>query len=464
MKKVWALFVISLAFPFANAQQGSPLLTHYTESRNIENQSWAICQDENRVMYFANRKGVLVFDGVDWTTLKLPTIPYAMQINPYDGRIYIGGENKFGYIGKDKSGSYRFISLSGDSSTTGTITRIIFDGLAAWFYSEQSINRFNLQTNKLDLRLDSKPDYPFSGLFVTPENTFINVFNLGLHRLENDTLFPIVTGYLTEKTEILFSLPYNSRLVLVGLSNSTLQLFDGIKYYDYLIKDEGYLKENILSEGIALGDSAYAFSTLEGGAIVVEKSQRKVLFTINNQNELPDDEVFALGSDNTGGLWLSHQYGLTRADLKLPVANYRIFPGLIGNLSSALRYNNELYVATSEGVFFLSEVRSYDEKEILVKTRQKETPPPENIPEAAPQDVRNTRKNIFTRIFGRRTDHVKVVTDTKPSPRKMIKYTSRKDSTLKAINYLYRKVEGLNEKCRQLVSTPYGILAATNKG
>ena len=464
MKKVRALFFISLVFPFANAQQGSPLLTHYTESRNIENQSWAICQDENQVMYFANRKGVLVFDGVDWTTLKLPTIPYAMQKNPYDGRIYIGGENKFGYIGKDKSGSFRFVSLSDDSTATGTITRIVFDGLATWFCSEESIIRFNLQTNEVDLRLDSKSGFPFSGLFVAPGNTFINVFNLGLHRLESDTLFPLVTGYLTEKAEILFSLPYNSRLVLLGLSNSTLHLFDGIKYYDYLIKDQGYLEENILSEGIALGDSAYAFSTLEGGAIVVEKSGRKILFTINNQNELPDDEVFALGSDNTGGLWLSHQYGLTRADLKLPVANYRIFPGLIGNLSSALRYNNELYVATSEGVFFLSEIRSYDEKEILVKTKQEETPPPDNIPEEAPRDVRNTRKNIFTRIFGRKTDHVKVVTIEKPSPRQIIKYTSRKVSTLKAVNYLYRKVEGLNEKCRQLVSTPRGILAATNKG
>lgn len=465
MKKVRVLFLLSLVFQFVSAQRGSPLLTHYTESRNIENQSWAICQDDDRVMHFANRKGILVFDGVDWTTLKLPTIPYSMQKNPYDGRIYIGGDNKFGYIGKDESGSFRFISLSGDSALTGTITRIIFDGLSAWFYSEQSINRFNLQTNRVDLSLNSKPGYPFSGMFVTPENTYINVFDKGLYRLESDTLFPIVTGYLTEKTEILFSLPYNSKLVLLGLGNSSLSLFDGIKYYDYKVKDEGYIEENILSEGIALGDSAYAFSTLEGGAIVVGKSGRKVLFTINNQNDLPDDEVFALGSDNTGGLWLSHQYGLTRADLKLPVANYKIFPGLIGNLSSALKYNNELYVATSEGVFFLSELRSYDEKEILVKTKQYETPVSANATEHIQHEAGNTRKNIFTRIFGRKADPSETVPVVKPpQPVQKIKYTSKKVSTLKAISYLYRKVEGLNDKCRQLVSTPYGILAATNKG
>ena len=67
-----------------------------------------------------------------------------------------------------------------------------------------------------------------------------------------------------------------------------------------------------------------------------------------------------LGVDNNHGLWLSHQYGLTRADLSLPVANFSIYPGLKGNLISSLWHNNELYVATSEGVYYLKEVKKYD--------------------------------------------------------------------------------------------------------
>jgi len=49
---VSVIFILASAF----AQRGSPLLTHYTESRDIENQNWAICQDEYEVMLFANRK------------------------------------------------------------------------------------------------------------------------------------------------------------------------------------------------------------------------------------------------------------------------------------------------------------------------------------------------------------------------------------------------------------------------
>jgi len=486
MKKFVLLYFILLLVPVAIAQQGSPLLTHYFQSRDVENQNWAICQDENQVMLFANRKGVSTFDGQDWLTIKTPMIPYTMQKNPADGKIYIGGDNNFGYIEKDQLGFYKFISLSGDSVRPGVITRIIFDGLDVWLYSEQSVSRYNLETRKLEFRLEAIPFYPFSGMLVTPENTFINVLNKGLHRLQSDTLFPIVSGYLTEKTDVLFSLPYSTALVLVGFGDGSLSLFDGMKYISYEIRDEGYLKGNLLSEGIALGDTAYAFSTLEGGAVVVDKSSRNLLFTINNQNELPDDEVFAIGSDNSGGLWLSHQYGLTRADLNLPVRNYGIFQGLKGNLSSAFKYKNELYVATSEGVFYLSEVKNYDEKEILVRRVQAYVPEsltaslPPPVPAPGPvgtvpeQDQRNNRKNILNRILGRKPDQQKTepavikppVQDPAPVllPKPIVKYSRRKISTLKSINYLYKKVEGLNEKCRQLVTTPYGILAATNRG
>jgi len=211
-------------------------------------------------MLFAYRRGILTFDGKDWTTVRIPVIPYAMQKNPADGKIYIGGDNNYGYLEKDMAGSYDYVSLSGDSSGTGVITKIVFSDSLVWFYSEQTTSRYNLKTGSLELQLNSVQYYPYTGMFATPKNTFINVMEKGLFRLESDTLFPIVTGYLTKDIDILFSLPYNQSMVLVGLSNGNLSLFDGIKYYDYQIKDDGYLKSNILSEGITLSDTAYAFS------------------------------------------------------------------------------------------------------------------------------------------------------------------------------------------------------------
>ncbi|HOO98798.1 MAG TPA: SpoIIE family protein phosphatase [Bacteroidales bacterium] len=486
MKKM--LLAISVLFTAAHlgAQDGVPILTDFSQSRNIENQNWALCQDENQIMLFANRKGILTFDGEEWLNIRMPVVPYSLQKNPVDKRIYLGGDNHFGYITRSESESWRYISLSDNTAGTGVITKIVFGTSSVWFYSEQTIIQYDTETDTTRLRLDARAGFPFTGLIVMPENTYVNVSGKGLHRIDSDTLFPIVTGYLTENTSILFSLPYNKDLMLVGLGNGTLSLFDGMKYYDYPLKDDGYLKQNILSEGISLADTAYAFSTLEGGAVIVRKNTGEIIFTINNQNGLPDDEILAIGSDNSGGLWLSHQYGLTRADLSIPVRSFCIYPGLLGNLTSALMYDNELYVATSEGVFYLSEVRSYDRIEVLVRDdassrndqqfelKQEEiqeliTPDPD-------QGKQDARRNIFSRIFGKRADEE---ADDEPdhvnpeegressvyvSASTTGSYTTKTVDRLREINHIYKKVEGLNEKCRQLVPIPGGMLAATNKG
>lgn len=82
-----------IIFDSLAAQEGAPLLIHFKESREIENQNWAICQDVNHVMIFANRKGILTFDGQEWLSVRIPTMPFAMKADPADGKIYIGGDS-----------------------------------------------------------------------------------------------------------------------------------------------------------------------------------------------------------------------------------------------------------------------------------------------------------------------------------------------------------------------------------
>lgn len=479
-RRIFPFAALLIVFQFVAGQNGAPLLSHYKESRDIENQSWAICQDENNVMLFANRRGILTFDGQGWNLIKMPAVPYSLKYNSVNRRVYTGCDNNYGYLEKDEKGFYSYKSLSGDSAGIGLITKIIFTDSTIYFYGELSISRHNFKTGQLEKRFVSKVNEPFTGMFITPKNTFINVMSKGLFRLEADTLFPIVTGYLFANEEVLFSLPYDKNMVLLGRSKESLSLFDGIKLYDYQIKDDGYLRQNILSEGISVSDSLYAFSTLDGGAIVVEKKRGKLLYIINYQNGLPDDEIFAMGSDNTNGLWLSHQYGLTRADLLLTIGNFSMYPGIKGNLTTSIWYNNELFVATSEGVFYLTEVKNYTEVEVLIKNEQIKTGfnVPLNIssPIQQPHEAQKAKKGLLSRIFGKKTN-VTVVEAPKtptakkggtvqPTPGKIAEsqFVKERVRKLKSINYIFKKVEGLNEKCKQLVLTPSGLLASTNKG
>jgi serine phosphatase RsbU (regulator of sigma subunit) len=468
MKKIFALISLLILYLPLKAQDGARLLTNYKESTEIENQNWAICQDDNNVMLFANRRGILSYDGQSWNYISMPTMPYSLKYDPDKKRVFVGGDNNYGYMARDEKGIYKYFSISGDSSSVGLISKIIYTDTTVYFYGDQCISRHNIRTGNLERRFRPKDRESFTGMFITPKSTYINVITHGLFKLEHDSLFPVITDSLSLYDEILFSLPYDSLNVLLGRNNGELSLFDGSQYTGYQIQDEGYLRQNILSEGLSISDSLYAFSTLEGGVLVVEKRSGKIKYTINYINGLPDDEIFALGADNNHGLWLSHQYGLTRADMQLPIDNFSIYPGLKGNLITSLWHNNELYIATSEGVFYLKEIKNYAEVEILVKQEKLAGPP---AVESPGKEEARTRKGFLALILGKKSSSKTTVDVVEqpviispkirmPEPKRFKKVAGR----LKSINYVYRKIEGLNEKCKQLVSAGDEILASTNKG
>lgn len=468
------VFILSSSYLFS--QEGTPFITHFKECKEIETQNWAISQDEQNIMLLANRKGILTFDGQNWNIHKLSFIPFTINKSPFDQRVYVGANNNYGYLSKDSKGFIQYTSLSSDTANLGIISKIIFTDSSIFFYGEKTITRHSVNNPKNIKQWKAKEGKLFTGMFTTHKNTFFNVSGEGLYRIESDTLFPIVTGYYTKNSEILFSLPYNKSKVLVATDKSELYTFDGIKYYNYNINDEGYLKESILADGQLISDTLYAFGTLYGGVEIVNKETGKIVYTVNYQNGLPDDEIYALGLDNNNGLWVSHEFGVSRVDFELPIRNYSTYPGLKGNLISSVWHNNELYVATNEGVYFLSEVKDYNEVNVWVKTSprvQKTRPSATNQSsqdeENDDQETKRSTRKFFSRFFNKKQEAntadekqntTKATVKTIQEPR----YIKRTVSKLKSINYIFKKIEGLNDKCTQLVSTNHGILVASNNG
>ncbi|RYY61161.1 MAG: hypothetical protein EOO05_07395, partial [Chitinophagaceae bacterium] len=77
-------------------------------------QNWAIRQDVEGRLYFANNEGLLTFDGTYWKLYPLPnkTIMRGIEFGA-DKRLYVGGQDEFGYFAPDKNGILRFTSLVG---------------------------------------------------------------------------------------------------------------------------------------------------------------------------------------------------------------------------------------------------------------------------------------------------------------------------------------------------------------
>ena len=83
------------------AGSNSKFLTVKNFSKNTylaANQNWSVNASPNGYMYFANHKGLLEFDGVNWQIFSLPheTILRAVYVDS-DSLIYTAGYREMGY-------------------------------------------------------------------------------------------------------------------------------------------------------------------------------------------------------------------------------------------------------------------------------------------------------------------------------------------------------------------------------
>jgi serine phosphatase RsbU (regulator of sigma subunit) len=105
------------------------------------------------------------------------------------------------------------------------------------------------------------------------------------------------------------------------------------------------------------------------------------------------------------------------------------------------------------------------------------------VPEKEETKESGSAKGLFSRLFNRKSEveqeetpietkdqtqkseqEKAAVETSQPEPIRTERYVKRKVSTLKSIDHIFRKVEGLNARCNQVVSTDNGLLVATTAG
>ncbi len=105
------IFAFCLTTGTSQEQLGRPLITNYKyQNYGAAPVNWWATEDENGVMYFANNRGVLQFDGVNWNLVDTDALTRSMAQDE-DGVIHVGGQGDFGYLAPTETGEMEYVSL-----------------------------------------------------------------------------------------------------------------------------------------------------------------------------------------------------------------------------------------------------------------------------------------------------------------------------------------------------------------
>jgi len=546
-----ALISLLLLFVFVitvNAQQGIPFITEIEFNRQFnDSRISSMVQHSEEPMFYATARGILKFDGATWDRINTTSPALQLHRHVISNRIFVGLKQGAAEILKTDSGTYEIQPISALNSDN-SVVQILSTNNEVFFIGETELFRY-APLLKEDADHFEYSDRLINGAFLYNTDLYLFLYQEGLFKWEDGHLEEVGKHQNIAEDQVLFSFE-TSEGTFIGLENDALYRFSDGKLVPVEKELRNFLSENILSDGLIINDSLMAFSTLAGGAVVVSIADQSIRFRFDYTTGINDNEIFCLGTDKDQGLWLAYESGLSRIDLMQPIKSLGGYPGLDGNLTSAIMLDGKLHVATGNGVFVLKEAKNkaeiqqivaqikHKKREAIRNTESNYVPPiparitPENRevanllqrykedPEAVKleltkKELRELKKkirqqkreerndgspdNLFEYIFQGNENKEKNTEEKKPSGPNAMKELTAEPKTgapgsgmrtppgggaglqdkqensqdsqqvqakpkREKKSYLYKKINGLDVKCRQLITWNNQLFAATNNG
>jgi serine phosphatase RsbU (regulator of sigma subunit) len=369
-------------------KDGLPFIETFTDKNYGDaGQIWAMTQDSRGIMYFGCNYGLKTYDGKTWKSYSNPnTTIYRSLASDNIGNVYYGAEGDFGIIIPDSIGGIEFYSLylnfypndlQIDFSSIWKIyvlgNKVFFQSAEKIFYTDIPI-KIDKSKKLLNKIKELKPDKsPFHLSFVVNNKLYVREWEKGLSVFENDKLVLVPQGEQFALTKIYSMLPYDDKRILIATWEAGLFLFDPSKKDNaitpFVTENDQLIKGIMIYTGNKFGNDIFLYGTINSGIIAINKAG-KIVMHLDVTTGLPNQMVLSSyynNSLNNGVLWFFYDdFGIYKANLAGPFFQWDKFTGIAGTASDIIRFNNELYLSASNGLYMLRRDESNSFKFVLV--------------------------------------------------------------------------------------------------
>jgi len=453
LKALPVVVLLALGIPSV-AQTGNYFLSHYTPSdERIDYLTFGMAQDDKGILYFANKSGVLEFDGRNWSLISTPGPVYT--VSAQDGEVFVGGFGGFGKLVWGPDGEQAYQSLSHDQPDATQIISSLRVKDVIYFLNEQAIYIYSPEAGRPDsvIKITSGQS-TLTGLYDVAGSIYIGTEKDGLLKMDGGKLVKSNFG-LPEKLKFLFcSTLKMSKSILVGTDSNRLFIYDKVGLKEIPVKDRSFLEHNVTVGGTWVSENLIAVGTLRGGVIFIDPQTGITKEIINYYTGLPDNEVYAILCDRNQGVWIAHHYGFTRIAPYLPFRSYNHYPGLEGSLLCAHSFGGQLYVGTTLGLYTLVKEELYEDEPVLTPLQEQALTAQEESLKSKKGPISSPKKQKKPPVKPGKAAKVKpkprVVEPPKPVTRRV----------LKSVQYAFKKVGGTDGKVSLLIEANGKLLAA----
>lgn len=452
-------------------------MTHHAPKHSeIDNVNFEITADQNGIICIANRFGVMKYDGHEWNFYRTNSSALSLAVSE-DNTIYVGCLGGFGKLDFAEN-SYKYVPIVDSDSLSDHFLQTFATKDQIYFLSDKNLYQFTPETEEVQKLISGE----FLNGYIKDETLYINTYEEKvitaksgqIDSLSNpDKLWGVVLTSPDGKSELSVDL------------EGGLFVRDGDKLKPHHHYDRLKEAEAVITDMKWVNDSLVACSTLESGVFFLHVSDSSYFEVTDYHSGLPDNEIHDLYADKNHGVWVAHEFGLTRIAPLFPAYSYTNFPGLEGNLLEAQRIKKDLWINTSLGVYYFSKDTSYrsrvyvqqvrkepkkSSKRAVQQTQQEEEPEEEDKKKrgflgglfkkkdrVSEDKGEEEKKGFFKKIFSSSDEEEQEKEDK-------YKYVRRVEKVVTGVSYQFHHVAGTDGKFRQLLETKDRILATSHTG
>lgn len=455
------IFLLLVAFGFfqLSAQTGNYFLTHYAPPEYQGNfMCFDIAQDHEGLFYYATRKGILTFDGKNWELLSGKGAVYSL--NFHDGEkptMYWAGDAGYGKVERDATGKYQ-ITTQSEKEIIDVFESLLLNN-QLYLLSGEALIVEGVKT----IRADQSTGL-FTGMIELFGHVYVVTENKGLLQFNNQNELQSPSFTLPQAGEVLFASRQGEEYLIGFSSNKVYRVTSSLKLSELKLEDQKYIDASVIVGGTWVNKDLFVLGTLRGGLIFIQSATGKTQEIINYNTGLPDNEIFVLVSGKNQSIWAAHEYGFTRVASHLPFRSFSHYPGLSGNLLCAKTFQDQVYVGTSLGLFYLERQEQYEEITYYVTERVTDKKDATtNV--VAEEQKPESRKRGFLRFKKKdRDEEQKQKTTTDQSSKPVYRQVKKTDRVLRSSQFVYKKVEGIDSKVTHLLQLQNKLIAGGLSG
>lgn len=336
---------------FSMAQTFNPEIENYSiEDYGADNQNWGIDIDNNGIVYAANNRGLLKYNGEIWQLFELPNRTIIRSVLIVNDTIYTGSYEEFGYWKKDDLGNLSYTSLNnlfGEDYEfkSDEFWQIVKHGNDIIFRSFGGVYIYNGNN------IISVPNSQEVSNFTTYDNRLI-VGNLknGLQELINGKLVPFVLSSKNYNFDNIANIVSNNEKKLFFFdTNKGGYIYNSNQLLRLPKKINTLLDNYILNKTVFLDVYRIAFGTVKNGIIIYNLKSQGIQY-ISKESGLYNNTILGL-EFHKGNLWCALDNGISRINFDSPYLYYKDHTGALGTVYDVAFFNDKYYLASNTGIY-----------------------------------------------------------------------------------------------------------------